>query len=813
MKSNNLIILILIFINCSFSKNNIEVNLTNFTLSIKESVKELFFQIKNSTNNKSKCFNDISDYYNKSNNAEKFILDSSKTKNDLIPYLYCLENKSNEESIFIITKIYELELMETKYINSSNKTDNITIDTQSNNNKTENYTKYMLYPNNYILGLCLPKIESCDVFDYKSLINKIFELRYELFQVNTSYIEFETIHINKFESVYNNFELIKILNFIPFIFILIQIIFCIFPSIPRKIIINIRILICCCRKKPNLSFYKPIKNSFTISENLDEIYGNEKNNSKINNDAGLKYIIGIRGINIIFMIIGIVFQILINSPSHIHSAIHFNNMISNLTYGLIFYSVRYAPRILFASSGFILSYKLLCFFDDRAEELRDKRLSSKQKELIEKSNEKKKSVALPIKPQIKINNDITFNYVFIFCLYQIHKYLIFILSICFFRFTIYYFQFKGNLNPFWKLLYETILKKVNFFHLVSQILLIKAFAFKLEYYLKSSNGDSDLINQKNDLTNSTYLDYYWIFINEIIFFIIGVFFIFFIHKCRKVKIFYIINIGVIISIVAKMFFFIVYFSPLEYLSNYGYGKIFKNPLFNLSFYLIGIYFGLINYIIEKRYNADFVTEQKRIYLLLPALHANLLYTTKKNWLFKNIFCVYILVAICNEIHFIIFQFFYDQYNTVLKISYIGETILKIYLLFDTELVVISLILASFYQFIKTNNKIYTILSFKFWIKFHKLYYAYIITLPSVCLYFLYQSESRITINSSNTLFYSTIIFIITHIIAVFVFVIFEMPYKRLIKLLLKINIKEKEKEKEKENYDDDEEDNEEKIII
>ena len=97
-----------------------------------------------------------------------------------------------------------------------------------------------------------------------------------------------------------------------------------------------------------------------------------------------------------------------------------------------------------------------------------------------------------------------------------------------------------------------------------------------------------------------------------------------------VYIFYIINVGVIISIVAKMFFFIVYFSPLEYLSNYGYGKIFKNPLFNLSFYLIGIYFGLINYIIEKRYNADFVTEQKRIYLLLPALHANLLYTIKKN---------------------------------------------------------------------------------------------------------------------------------------------------------------------------------------
>ena len=803
MKRNNLIILFFFFINTSFSHNIIEINLTNFTLSVKESVKQLFFQIKNNTNN-SKCFNDLYVYYNKSNNSEKFILDSSKTKNDLIPYLYCLENNNNEESIFIITSIYELEnkKIQTNDTNNTNSTNSTNSNYTTTNNK-QNLTKYMIYPVNYILGLCLPKIQSCNQTTYKNLIKKIFEFRRDLFHINSSNFEFETIHINKNESVYNNFKLIDLLNFIPFILILIQLILCIFPLIPRKIIIIIRYLFCC--SKTNVSYYNPIKKAFSISENIDEIYGNSKLNSKINNEAGLRFIIGIRGINIFFMIIGIVFQILIQSPSHIYSNYQFKNMISSSFYGFIFYSVRYAPRLLFASSGFILSYKLLCYVDDRAEEIRDKRFSIKEKELIDKSDDSKKSSALPIKPKIKINNDITLRYFFIFILYQIHKYLIFILFICFFRYTIYYFQFKGNLNPFWKLLYETILNKVTFLHLVLEFLLFRPLLFKLGYYLKSSNEDLNIMNQENNLINSTYLDYYWIFTNEALFFIFGILLIYLCHNLRKYHIFYIILGIIIITIIIKIILSFI-FSPLEYLSNYGYGKIFKNPLFNFSFYLIGIYFGCINYIIEKRYNAEIISGQKRTYLLLAAHHANTLYTTKKKYLFKLIWSVYILIPIISEIHLIIFKICEDKNNELIGISPRGELLLKIFLLFDTELVVVGIFLASIYYFIKTNNLIHTILSFNVWIRYHKLYYSYIITLPSVCLYFLYQSESRIFINFSNTLFYSTIILIITQIFAGLVFVLFEMPYKRLIKFLLKMKIKEKEKEK----YD---EDDEVKIII
>ena len=802
MKSNNLIILILIVINCSFSKNIIQVNFTNFTLNVKESVKELFSQIYNITENKTECIKDLNNYYEQSNNSEKFILDSSKTKNDLIPYLYCLENNNTDESIFIITKIYELEK---ENISTSNNTNS----TNSTNDNIQNLTKFMIYPDNYIIGLCLPNIKSCQPSFYKYIISKIFELRYDLFNVDISKIDFQIIQIKNNESVYNNFKLINILNFIPLILIFIQLILCIFPSIARKLIILIRNLICCSKKKANISYYNPIKKAFSISENIDELYGNAKTNSKVNNDAGLKFIIGLRGINILFMIIGIVFQILIHSPSHIHSTYHFTSMIQSRFYGIIFYSVRYAPRILFACSGFILSYKLLCYFDDRAEEMRDKRFIQKEKELIDTNNKNKKFSALPIKPKIKINNDVTFGNVIIFIIYQIHKYLIFILIICFFRFTIYYIQFKRNINPFWKLLYETIINKITVLHLVSEFLLFRHFLFKLGYYLKPSQGDSNIINQENSIIDSSYLDFNWIFVNEAFFFIIGTIFLFVFHKIRKLKIFYII-IGIVITfIIIKIVIYYFLFSPLEYLSNYGYGKIFKNPLFNISFYLIGLYFGCINYIIEKRYNAEIINEQKRTYLLLPAHHANTICTSKKKLLFKYIWLFYIIVLLCSEMHLINYKLHSDKNNKILGISNCGEIILTILLLFDTELIVLGIFLASIYYFIKINNLVNRILSFNIWIRYHKLYYSYIITLPSVCLYFLYQSESRIIINFSNTLFYSTIIMIITHIFAGMVFVLFEMPYKRLIKLLLKIKLKENEKDKDNSVY----EGNEVKIIL
>ena len=83
------------------------------------------------------------------------------------------------------------------------------------------------------------------------------------------------------------------------------------------------------------------------------------------------------------MIVGNVFETLIHSPTHIYSIINFRNIIYNLLYSIIYYSVRFAPRMLFACSGFIFVYKFLSYLEDKTDEIRDKKFSEKEKELIE----------------------------------------------------------------------------------------------------------------------------------------------------------------------------------------------------------------------------------------------------------------------------------------------------------------------------------------------------------------------------------------------------------------------------------------------
>ena len=96
------------------------------------------------------------------------------------------------------------------------------------------------------------------------------------------------------------------------------------------------------------------------------------------------------------MIIGTVFHTLINSPTHVYSNTIFGALTYSWYYGFIFYGVRYAPRILFACSGFILSFKLLSFFEDKVDEIKEGKKINDKKDLLkishflQKINQRKK---------------------------------------------------------------------------------------------------------------------------------------------------------------------------------------------------------------------------------------------------------------------------------------------------------------------------------------------------------------------------------------------------------------------------------------
>jgi hypothetical protein len=91
--------------------------------------------------------------------------------------------------------------------------------------------------------------------------------------------------------------------------------------------------------------------------------------------------------------------------------------------------------------------------------------------------------------------------------------------------------------------------------------------------------------------------------NEMFFFIFGVVLIFLGYRA-KIRIDMIIPFLIIINLVLKI---AIYYALLEnkdvyttlYYYLFDYGKIILNPLFNLNYFLIGMYFGLINYSLQK----------------------------------------------------------------------------------------------------------------------------------------------------------------------------------------------------------------------
>jgi hypothetical protein len=93
-------------------------------------------------------------------------------------------------------------------------------------------------------------------------------------------------------------------------------------------------------------------------------------------------------------------------------------------------------------------------------------------------------------------------------------------------------------------------------------------------------------------------------INEIFFFLIGTIIISIGYKCKlRIDIFIIITI--LCFFIAKIIIYIIFskknensYLTIDYYS-LNYGIVTLNPLYNISYFLIGMYFGLINYAIQK----------------------------------------------------------------------------------------------------------------------------------------------------------------------------------------------------------------------
>lgn len=408
----------------------------------------------------------------------------------------------------------------------------------------------------YLYGFCLPYQETnsnsnCNINDYKEIIIQLNKKFNSFLFPQNSKISLHSIIQNvenKALSLTIIFILIIIFIFISLNYIIFLLLKPIFIKEKKNEILNNNDSDYLDNKKyiiPN--WLIRIHKCFSIKENIYELFDFNSNSTEMNKYSGINQIKGLHAISMAFTQLGLTFLVIYNSPLKINGISQMRNFIGKPAFILVFIGLRYSTRLIFSFSGYFLSFKYLSF--------------------IEKN--------FGIKAFIK------------FIMYQFHKFFMLILLHLFFRYSLNYLiiEFMPNVSPYWVFFQENIIKNYK-----------ERYKFFLSFL-----GIDLFFEDKNTKADQNLSDYLWISYNEIFFFIFSVIMISIGYKYKlKIDIFILILIFVILmgKIIFSCFYVKEYYSTLYYYT-FDYGKFMINPLFNLSYFLIGMYFGFINFTLQN----------------------------------------------------------------------------------------------------------------------------------------------------------------------------------------------------------------------
>ena len=91
------------------------------------------------------------------------------------------------------------------------------------------------------------------------------------------------------------------------------------------------------------------------------------------------------------------------------------------------------------------------------------------------------------------------------------------------------------------------------------------------------------------------------------------------------------------------------------------------------------------------------------------------------------------------------------------------------------------------MYLKGNNIIINFINNNFWSLFNKLYFSYILLINPIILYVIYISETKIELNLKNCFLYSIISGILIFSSTSFVYVFFELPYRKAVRYWFKLS--------------------------
>ena len=784
----------------------------------------------------SKCILSIYDiYHNNYKELEKSYEGSSKGFVDMSSFHICI--KDGNDTFYTIYPEH-----------STYAVQNIT---RVNPNNSEEHL--------WIFGICLRKniCSSDDIGKIFDSLNELFNYTFKFYRYNQNGIK--NVKIDNYEDLKNKYRTFKeaFPKLLPFLPVLIQIIFMIFKIIPVKL------FSCCIRRRYLKELEKniedlntndvsrtfhlskqialKIRKCFSISEILGD-FSYSKNNVLFK-DEDMTYIRGIKTLGCFFFIFGHSFIILYSYPLCL-SEVQKRELYMTTTYASFFIiCFRLAPALILSSSGYSLCYKFLNFLDKKLAninadnpEQNDNNMSRSIKIELNEENSKEinETDAISEKMEIKnnrkegdskeiteskdyyentlgvkfyededitkkalnkifkgqkvdektllsgiITNKIPCSIYFSFALRQIHKAIYLILGFETFKYGIPFLLVLIGKSPMISYIYRTLYEKLgdpgfniifigNFFDLF-----IDDEKFKM-------------------------MRLFCIPMSEFSFFIICSIIIFVCYK-KKFR----LDIITLVIILIIMIFKIVYIvtnlekrNPGMFYTDTYYQKFFLNPIFNMDFYLIGMFFGIINYVVQNGITNEESLIKERPFVKIPLFF--LRYSDyKKN---KNIICYIFLLILMIFSLIIVPILFMTNFESIIKnntpnISFI------IFSLIDIELFIISFYFFLLSCYISGANVFFQIFNAEFSSYGLKLSYWITFATPSLSYLIIYENGANINLNFTIAIIYAAVIMFNVFIISVIYFMVMELPYKKLIKLFFNISAEINKVFLEEENED------------
>jgi len=341
---------------------------------------------------------------------------------------------------------------------------------------------------------------------------------------------------------------------------------------------------------------------------------------------------------------------------------------------------------------------------------------------------------------------------------QSYKYLIFVLFVCHYKFSFYSLLFRDS-RPIWTYMKKNLIDKFSTIDLIGTLFLFNP------YY-----NSHETIN------------IFWIPIVEITCFLFTVPIIFFSYKNNfRMDLLF---IGTFFSVIIfKIVYFLTSPNLFSCLDNNieGDTQFYSSPLYNYTFYLIGLGFGMINYIIQKSIEEENIIEKGKTYLNY-SLYLVRFYTINK----------VTKVLITTMIGTLILLFLFMSYPILLTL--LGDVSNDVYLENFNKLIFVNLfylldkeffVFALYFVFISLyslgDNFFVDFFSHFNWTWLSRCYFSFIVICNQIINFILYGSESRTKLEIFNILFLSLSITTCTVFCSIIVHVTFEMPWKNIIK--------------------------------